>query len=678
MLKINRIKGISRCEDTNFGFDYVLKDGLNLITSDINTRGKSSSILAIYYCLGFEEIVGGKGMKTLTAAYKTVLEDEQQNQHMVLESEAWIEITNGIDTVTLMRAGKMIGRDENLISVYFSKMDDVLKPDTYAENMYVHSQRSTTSSKGFHTFLEKFMGLELPLLPTNSDTEYKLYLQLLFSLAFIEQKRGWADLFSAMPVYNFKEPKKRTVEYILGLKTFANERKRAAFKFREAYISNNWSSMVNDILSLCNREDCRIFGLPMKPRIWGDDVEGRLSIMTIGQNPEGIDLKILSLENEYKQLVGTTPKIVDNYDRLLDELETTENYIAEFEGDLESQRKFLVSEKAIISKLELNLETIEGDLRNNKDALKLKQMGSELDINSYKGVCPVCHQVMEDSLLPVQSDDHIMSIEDNIKHLESQMAMIRFAYDSHKANKNLASENIQSLTSRIFTLRRLAKTIRNDINSVDDNISEAVVYKRLKMENRIQLLNDLRESCSQKLESLRLLSDEWKNYLEEKSGLPKQNFSETDKRKLSIFSEYFKNSLKTFNYQSVIDYNSIKISEDSYLPISEGFDMKFDSSASDNIRAIWAYTLALLRTSIETGGNHPQIVIFDEPAQHSIVTEDVMSLFNEITQMPGNKQVIMGITLNDNGIRNAVRNYNPELINIVNVGNHAFQCITTT
>lgn len=678
MLKINRIKGISRCEDANFGFDYILKDGLNLIASDINTRGKSSSILAIYYCLGFEEIVGGKGMKTLTAAYKTVLEDEQQNQHMVLESEAWIEITNGIDTVTLMRAGKMIGRDENLISVYFSKMDDILNPDTYAEDMYVHAQRSATSSKGFHTFLEKFMGLELPLVPTNSDTEYKLYLQLLFSLAFIEQKRGWADLFSAMPVYNFKEPKKRTVEYILGLETFANERKRAAFKFREAYISNNWSSIVNDILSLCNREDCRISGLPMKPRIWGDDVDGKISIMTIGQNPEGIDLKIFSLESEYEQLVGTTPKIVDNYDRLLVELETTENYIAEFEDELENQRKFMISEKAVISKLELNLETIEGDLRNNKDALKLKQMGSELSINAYKGVCPVCHQVIEDSLLPVQSDDHIMSIEDNIKHLESQMVMIRFAYDSHKANRNLASENIQSLMSRIFTLRRLAKTIRNDINSVDENISEAVVYKRLKIENRIQQLNDLRENCSQKLESLRLLSDEWKKYLEEKSGLPKQNFSETDKSKLRLFNDYFKDFLKTFNYQSVIDYNSIKISEDSYLPISEGFDMKFDSSASDNIRAIWAYTLALLRTSIETGGNHPQIVIFDEPAQHSIVTEDVMSLFNEITQMSGNKQVIMGITLNDNGIRNAVRSYNSEIINIVNVGNHAFQRVSTT
>lgn len=91
MLRINRIKAISKTESGNFGFDYLLTDGLNLISSNTNTRGKSSAILAIYYCLGFEEIIGGRGKKTLTSVYKTVVEDEEQITHTVLESEAWIE-----------------------------------------------------------------------------------------------------------------------------------------------------------------------------------------------------------------------------------------------------------------------------------------------------------------------------------------------------------------------------------------------------------------------------------------------------------------------------------------------------------------------------------------------------------------------------------------------------------
>lgn len=118
---------------------------------------------------------------------------------------------------------------------------------------------------------------------------------------------------------------------------------------------------------------------------------------------------------------------------------------------------------------------------------------------------------------------------------------------------------------------------------------------------------------------------------------------------------------------------SIQISRENYLPISEGFDMKFDSSASDNIRAIWAYTLALLKTSNGKNGNHPQIVIFDEPGQHSIVTNDMVSLFNEIIKIGGTKQVILGITPNDGEIKGAVGSIDPEKIHIVDVGSHVFQ-----
>ena len=53
------------------------------------------------------------------------------------------------------------------------------------------------------------------------------------------------------------------------------------------------------------------------------------------------------------------------------------------------------------------------DLRNNKDAQKLRRMGSELEIKSYAGKCPICGQEIADSLLPMQNCEHIMSIEEN-------------------------------------------------------------------------------------------------------------------------------------------------------------------------------------------------------------------------------------------------------------------------
>lgn len=42
--------------------------------------------------------------------------------------------------------------------------------------MYVHSQNSAQHEKGFHAFLEKFMGMELPIVATTDSTDRKLYL----------------------------------------------------------------------------------------------------------------------------------------------------------------------------------------------------------------------------------------------------------------------------------------------------------------------------------------------------------------------------------------------------------------------------------------------------------------------------------------------------------------------
>lgn len=74
--------------------------------------------------------------------------------------------------------------------------------------------------------------------------------------------------------------------------------------------------------------------------------------------------------------------------------------------------------------------------------------------------------------------------------------------------------------------------------------------------------------------------------------------------------------------------------------------MKFDSSASDGIRTIWAFTLALLQVSVEKDGNHPGVIIFDEPAQQSIVSEDMNSFIQSVSEVSPQCQIIMAITLN--------------------------------
>ena len=56
--------------------------------------------------MGFEEIIGGKGEKVLTSAYKTYIEHEDKKL-AVLEAKIYLQISNGYDIVTLYRAAKM-------------------------------------------------------------------------------------------------------------------------------------------------------------------------------------------------------------------------------------------------------------------------------------------------------------------------------------------------------------------------------------------------------------------------------------------------------------------------------------------------------------------------------------------------------------------------------------------
>ena len=642
MLKIDRVRIEIQTEDGLYGVDEKFESGLNLLASEDNTCGKSSILEAIYYGLGFEEIVGGKGEKVLTSVYKTYIEHDDKKL-AVLESKIYLQISNGNEVVTLYRVAKMQNRDSKLISVYHAEMDKIGEA-ILIEDTYVHMPNSAVNNQGFHQFLEKFMHLELPKVPATDGTQRKLYLQLIFSCMFIEQKHGWADLFSGMPILGIKDSKKRVLEFVMNLDTLSNEKKKEGLKSEETRIRREWELLVRDIINACTRETCDLVGIPIKPSVLTKiDLTG----IHILKNKENIQDYIIKLKKEYSEIERIKPKVVDNFEDLQEELNETENDIVSYEADMKWLREHILQEKASIQVLNSNLEIINTDLRNNKDAARLRELGSELNCLTSKDICPVCHQHIPDSLLPVVEGINIMSIDENIRHLSAQKEMLEYAKESHIQNKKEMDEKLQVLQGKIFTLRRLAKALRSDLYAVDDNLSEALVYKKIELQTKIDHLEGLIKYVEKQKESFENLSNKWKTYLQSKKELPQNKFSVVDYKKIKLLRNNFVFNLENYNYKSVIDKTEISISEDNYLPVIEQFDMKFDSSASDNIRGIWAYTVALLQVSMSKGGNHPGVLIFDEPVQHSIVPNDMKKFLDSIVQLGKNCQTIIGITVKD-------------------------------
>lgn len=671
MLKINRLQIKIITNQGDYGIDKQFFEGLNFLASDDNTCGKSSIIEAIYYSLGFEEIIGGRGEKVLTSAYKTFIEDNDQILN-VIGSKIYLEISNGLEVVTLHRTAKDRIRDSKLITVYYSSLDMINDSKTLVEDMYVHMKNSAMNIKGFHAFLEKFLHLKLPVVPATDGKQRKLYLQLIFSCMFIEQKHGWGDIFSGIPLLGIKDSKKRVIEYVLNLDTINTEKKKEEIKFEEIRIRNEWKAEIEELKNAVNKETCSVSGVPIEPcefsRITANGVH-------IFKDKKYIDSFIKDLKKNYKKLQLVRPKVVDNFDELQIELEETESDIEKFEQEICDLRSQLSKENSAIVILNENIENIEIDLQNNKDAAKLRELGSTIGCKSFKDVCPVCNQTIADSLLPVIEENEIMSIDENIRHLEAQREMLSYARESHYGNKKNIDKKLQVFQGKVFSLRRLAMALRNDIYAINDSVSESIVYKKIELLNEIDRLEVLKKFVADKIDNLVQLGNDWGKMLENKKKIPKKKFSTLDYEKQEKLRRHFIDNLQKYGYKSVINMESIQISEENYLPIIEEFDMKFDSSASDNIRAIWAYTIALMQTSMEKKGNHPGVIIFDEPNQHSIIPEDMEEFFKSLLNFGKTSQIIVGITVKDTDTKLEIQKLPKELYHIIQVKNKAFQKI---
>lgn len=669
MLRINRIKVKIFTDNGVYGFDTSFDSGLSFLASEENTCGKSSILAAVYYCLGLEEILGGKGEKVLTSAFKTTIEDGNKTWS-VLQSCAYLEISNGAEMVTLFRTAKMLNRDSRMITVYYGDMDAVDNPKTSSIDTYVHFPNAAINEKGFHSFLEKFLYLELPQVTASDDSQRKLYLQLIFSCMFIEQKHGWSDLFSGMPILGIKESKKRVIEFVLKLDTLTNDKKRDQLKIEESLINKEWSECYKSLQIAAERESCSIVNFPIKPRILTETDIKRISIKF---GDKIVSDTVTELEKQSIEIRQLKPKVIDNFDELQVELNETEAEISKLSNYIVDCRGQLSIESGSIRTITNNLETISIDLSNNKDAARLRSLGSDLQFEFAKDICPVCHQKINDSLLPNSIDVPVMGIDENIKHLEAQRDMLKFVLISHENHKEELEKEIQSSEARLFTLRRLAQTIRNDLYSINEEYSEAIVYKKITIEKQIESLNKLQQLQHDSIEKLVELSKRWEKYLEDKRALPKNRFTDEDKDKIALLRDVFINNLRKYGYKSILDLEDISISEESYLPLFEGFDMKFDSSASDNIRVIWAFTMALLQVSILKGGNHPTVLIFDEPDQQSTIISDMKSFFENILELTDKCQVIMGITLKDRDIKQVIDKLPEGKFKCIDVPNKAFQ-----
>ncbi len=667
MIKINYLRVEIQTEKGLYGFETEFNSGLNLIASDDNTKGKSSVLSAIFYALGLEEIIGGKGAKSLSQSYKISLINEEDKEINVLESRIFLEIYNGNNIVTLLRYVKSDTIKDRLVRVYKSKYVNCFNTDTIIEDYYVNTQNAATHEKGFHLFLEKFLGLELPIVPTN-DGNRKLYLQLIFSLLFIEQKHGWGGIMAGMPIYNISDPKKRVMEYILSLNTLKNEVEKKRLDTEHSYIKQKWEELHKFLLDLSINNQLTLLNYPTDMKIITKE---EIASICLKKEDKDLNKYIEELQLFVKNTLSTTQKInANNLELETQQLLKTQNIISEKEEQLKIKRQTLQQQLIIRDKHLGMLETINKDIENNKDAKKLKELGSELSIKSFNNICPTCGQNVSDSLLHAH---FTMSIDENIEHLEAQRKLYEFTLSSQNQTIQQMIKEIKSCEQELVYLRGLERVLKEDVVKVKNDISEVTIYQKFKINNEIENYNKINLILEEKKQLLATLSKQYSKYLKDKSKLPADKLEDSDKKKLKLLQNKFIEYLQIFRYKSINDISAIEISKLTYLPMSNGFDMKYDTSASDEIRAIWAFLLAINEVDKIYGSNFCGLLIFDEPKQQSIVDEDFKCFINEIIKNFHDKQVIIAATIKDVGTKKVIDDLDPSLFKLIELGTHAFK-----
>lgn len=245
-----------------------------------------------------------------------------------------------------------------------------------------------------------------------------------------------------------------------------------------------------------------------------------------------------------------------------------------------------------------------------------------------------------------------MSIDDNIKYINEQRKLLEDVMSVEEERKSNAliesqrlEENIRSLMSQISDIQR----------SLSGSIpAEMMVQARevAKLEQEVEALEELDSYSLGMFEKIKEIFDRYHVKNKRLQGL-KSDLSKEDQSLLRKFGNTFKSYLGKLGYNS-FEIESIFIDEATFMPrvrvdsLARKKNMRadFGSSASDWIRIITAYTLALHASRVNSPkSNHPNISVFDEPAQQNMDISDHLELYpliSEVCQKGG--QVIIAAT----------------------------------
>ena len=260
--------------------------------------------------------------------------------------------------------------------------------------------------------------------------------------------------------------------------------------------------------------------------------------------------------------------------------------------------------------------------------------GADNTIKAFEGICPTCENPISPTLY---KHIQVMGLQENKDYLKSQDEILKTYISVLEKEIDNEEKYYNQLKEEYEADKEIISYLEKDFVS-DKNLPSLATMKELvNIENKLNRLNSINKELIELYIELKEIAKEWD--ANEKTKAPYE-MSFDDNKKLKMLEDNFKILLKEFIYGSKRDDQIWIAKKDpsKYFPMVKIGDeipqpIKYNSSASDFVRSLWAYLISLYEVSSVKNGNHLGLFLFDEPAQHAMTEPSQTALFKKLSKL---------------------------------------------
>jgi hypothetical protein len=372
-----------------------------------------------------------------------------------------------------------------------------------------------------------------------------------------------------------------------------------------------WRNVIERMKGASSAAAIVLEGLPSKPT---SDISIK-GYVAAGREWKSLDNEVSDLRGQIAALAEqppTTFSVEDDADNLEAALEEGSTALTEITIVLNECLESVEQAKARYQALSMRVEALDQDLQRHKDAVALQRLGStRAMIVQDVTTCPTCQQYLPDGF---DITANPMTPEQSIAYIEEEKRTYRAMQEDSARLVEVEERRLGQVREEAAGYRRRIRSIKEALTSPSSTPSVGQVTERLRARERVEMLGEVQDLLVQTTDELVERAVDWEANRAMLRELAAGGLSDMDEEKLDYMQRSFTEQLYQYRFSS-LDPRSVEISSETYRPIHEGFDLGFDLSASDMVRVIWAYLLAILEVGGSYKTNHAGLLIFDEPRQ---------------------------------------------------------------